>query len=54
MQINKPHDYVEAMRKVGVVVDHVEREKLIWSPRFTASAPHAWLRAQLLDVTQRL
>ncbi len=30
-QINKPRDYVEAMRKAGVVVDHVEREKLIWS-----------------------
>ena len=30
------------------------REKLIWSPRFSASAPHAWLRARLLDVTRRL
>ncbi|HVY63972.1 MAG TPA: LysR family transcriptional regulator [Gammaproteobacteria bacterium] len=30
------------------------REKLIWSPRFTASAPHAWLRAQLGEVAAAL
>jgi DNA-binding transcriptional LysR family regulator len=30
------------------------REKLIWSPRFTASAPHTWLRARLLEVAQGL
>lgn len=30
------------------------REKLIWSPRFTASAPHAWLRERLLDVARTL
>ena len=26
------------------------REKLIWSPRFTASAAHAWLRSRLAEV----
>ena len=31
VQINKPRDYPEAMRKAGVIVDHVERERLIWS-----------------------
>jgi glycyl-tRNA synthetase len=30
VQINKPRDYVEAMRKAGVLVDHRERERLIW------------------------
>jgi DNA-binding transcriptional LysR family regulator len=30
------------------------REKLIWSPRFTASAPHAWLRAQMVEVASKL
>jgi DNA-binding transcriptional LysR family regulator len=30
------------------------REKLIWSPRFTASAAHAWLRAQLVEVAKAL
>ncbi|HET7132654.1 MAG TPA: LysR family transcriptional regulator [Gammaproteobacteria bacterium] len=30
------------------------REKLIWSPRFTASAPHAWLRAQVVEVASKL
>jgi tetrameric-type glycyl-tRNA synthetase beta subunit len=31
VQINKPRDYVEAMHKAGVIVDHEEREELIWS-----------------------
>jgi LysR family transcriptional regulator, nod-box dependent transcriptional activator len=30
------------------------REKLIWSPRFTASAAHAWLRARLAEVAGAL
>jgi DNA-binding transcriptional LysR family regulator len=30
------------------------REKLVWSPRFTASAAHTWLRSQLLEAAQRL
>jgi DNA-binding transcriptional LysR family regulator len=30
------------------------REKLIWSPRFTASAAHAWLRERLVEVAQTL
>lgn len=30
------------------------REKLVWSPRFTASTPHAWLRAQLVGVASNL
>ena len=29
------------------------REKLIWSPRFTASAAHAWLRSRLAEVAAR-
>jgi DNA-binding transcriptional LysR family regulator len=28
------------------------REKLVWSPRFTASAPHAWLRDLLVEVAK--
>jgi glycyl-tRNA synthetase len=31
VDIVRPTDYVEAMRSVGVVVDHREREHLIWS-----------------------
>ena len=30
VQIAKPRDYVEAMRKAGVIVDHRERERFIW------------------------
>jgi LysR family transcriptional regulator, nod-box dependent transcriptional activator len=30
------------------------REKLIWSPRFTASAAHAWLRARIAEVATTL
>ncbi len=30
------------------------REKLIWSPRFTASAPHVWLRTQLTELAAAL
>ncbi len=30
VQIARPRDYVEAMRRVAVVVDHRERERLIW------------------------
>jgi glycyl-tRNA synthetase len=30
VQIGKPRDYVEAMRKAGVIVDHRERERVIW------------------------
>ena len=30
------------------------REKLVWSPRFTASAPHAWLRARIVEVASKL
>jgi DNA-binding transcriptional LysR family regulator len=30
------------------------REKLIWSPRYTASPAHAWFRARLVDVAQAL
>jgi len=30
------------------------REKLIWSPRFTASAAHAWLRERLVEVAKAL
>jgi LysR family nod box-dependent transcriptional activator len=30
------------------------REKLIWSPRFTASAPHAWLRQHFVEVARGL
>lgn len=30
------------------------REKLIWNPRYTASAAHAWFREQLVDVAQGL
>ena len=30
------------------------RETLIWSPRFTASAAHAWLRTRLVDVAKSL
>jgi glycyl-tRNA synthetase len=30
VQIAKPRDYTEAMRKAGVIVDHREREHLIW------------------------
>jgi DNA-binding transcriptional LysR family regulator len=30
------------------------REKLIWSPRFTASAAHAWLRERFLEVAATL
>jgi LysR family transcriptional regulator, nod-box dependent transcriptional activator len=30
------------------------REKLIWSPRYTASPAHAWFRAQLVEVAQQL
>ncbi len=31
VQISKPRDYVENMRKEGVIVDQAEREELIWS-----------------------
>jgi LysR family nod box-dependent transcriptional activator len=30
------------------------REKLIWSPRYTASPPHAWFRSRLVEVAQAL
>jgi glycyl-tRNA synthetase len=30
VKIAKPRDYVEAMRSAGVVVDHRERERVIW------------------------
>ncbi len=30
VQIGKPRDYQEAMRRAGVLVDHRERERLIW------------------------
>ena len=30
------------------------REKLIWSPRYTASPAHAWFRARIADVAQAL
>jgi DNA-binding transcriptional LysR family regulator len=30
------------------------REKLIWSPRYNASAPHMWLRAHLIEVAKGL
>jgi LysR family nod box-dependent transcriptional activator len=30
------------------------REKLIWSPRYTASAPHVWLRTQLTEAAAAL
>jgi LysR family transcriptional regulator, nod-box dependent transcriptional activator len=30
------------------------REKLIWSPRYTASAPHVWLRTQLTELAAAL
>ena len=30
------------------------REKLIWSPRFTASAAHTWLRNRLVEVANTL
>ena len=30
------------------------RERLIWSPRYTASAPHAWLRARLTEIAAAL
>jgi DNA-binding transcriptional LysR family regulator len=30
------------------------REKLIWSPRYTASPAHAWFRARLVEVAQGL
>jgi DNA-binding transcriptional LysR family regulator len=30
------------------------REKLIWSPRFTASAAHTWFRNRLLEVAKTL
>ena len=30
------------------------REKLIWSPRYTASAAHAWLRTRLTEVAAAL
>jgi DNA-binding transcriptional LysR family regulator len=30
------------------------REKLIWSPRYTASPAHAWFRARLVEVAQAL
>ncbi len=30
VQIARPRDYVEAMRRAGVLVDHRERERLIW------------------------
>jgi DNA-binding transcriptional LysR family regulator len=30
------------------------REKLIWSPRFTASAAHTWFRNRLVDVAKAL
>jgi DNA-binding transcriptional LysR family regulator len=30
------------------------REKLIWSPRYTASAAHTWLRARLAEVAAAL
>ena len=31
VEIARPADYVEAMRSVGVIVDHREREQLIWA-----------------------
>jgi DNA-binding transcriptional LysR family regulator len=30
------------------------REKLVWSPRFTDSAAHVWLRTELVEVAKRL
>jgi DNA-binding transcriptional LysR family regulator len=30
------------------------REKLIWSPRYTASPAHAWFRARLVEVAEAL
>ena len=30
------------------------REKLIWSPRYTASPPHAWFRERLVEVAKAL
>jgi LysR family nod box-dependent transcriptional activator len=30
------------------------REKLVWSPRYTASAAHAWLRSQFIEVAESL
>ena len=30
------------------------REKLLWNPRFTASAAHAWLRTQMLEAAKSL
>jgi DNA-binding transcriptional LysR family regulator len=30
------------------------REKLIWSPRYTASAAHTWLRSRLMEVAKKL
>jgi DNA-binding transcriptional LysR family regulator len=30
------------------------REKLIWSPRYTASAAHTWLRTRLVEVAAAL
>jgi DNA-binding transcriptional LysR family regulator len=30
------------------------REKVIWSPRFTASAAHAWLRARIVEIAATL
>jgi DNA-binding transcriptional LysR family regulator len=29
-------------------------EKLVWSPRFTASAAHVWMRAELVELAKRL
>jgi glycyl-tRNA synthetase beta chain len=41
VQIGKPREYAEAMRKAGVVVDHVERERLIWDELERVAAEHS-------------
>jgi len=30
------------------------REKLIWNPRYTASAAHTWLRARFVEIAKTL
>jgi DNA-binding transcriptional LysR family regulator len=30
------------------------REKLIWSPRYTASPAHVWFRTRIADIAQAL
>jgi hypothetical protein len=30
------------------------REQLVWSPRYSASAAHAWLRERLVEVARAL